>query len=84
MGELGIGALLLYFIPAILALMRGHMSSTAIFALNLLLGWTAIGWIVALVWALTSNTRHNFEWRASGTRPDGIGRWVDPQGKGRR
>lgn len=25
----------------------------AIFVLNLLLGWTVIGWIVALVWALT-------------------------------
>ena len=25
----------------------------AIFALNLLLGWTLVGWVVSLVWALT-------------------------------
>jgi hypothetical protein len=32
--------------------MRGsHPLWGAIFALNLLLGWTLIGWVVALVWA---------------------------------
>jgi hypothetical protein len=41
----------LYFLPAFV----GHhkRSATAIFALDLLLGWTIIGWIAALVWALT-------------------------------
>jgi FtsH-binding integral membrane protein len=43
--------LVLYFIPAIVG--RSKRNRAAIFALNLLLGWTLIGWVVALVWALT-------------------------------
>lgn len=45
--------LLFYFLPSLLASRRKNHNSTAIFVLNLLLGWTAIGWIVALIWALT-------------------------------
>jgi hypothetical protein len=30
-----------------------HHNAVAILVLNLLLGWTLIGWMVALVWALT-------------------------------
>ncbi len=40
-----------YFIPGIVARARGHKNLTAIVTLNLLLGWTTIGWIVALIWA---------------------------------
>ena len=42
----------LYFIPSIVASKRDHPQSLAIVALNLLLGWTFIGWVAALVWAL--------------------------------
>ena len=41
----------LYFVPWLIALVDGHRDRAAIFILNLLLGWTIIGWIVALVWA---------------------------------
>ena len=44
-----------YLIPYIIARSRKHYNATAIGALNLLLGWTLIGWIVALVWSLTAN-----------------------------
>ena len=40
-----------YFLPTIIACCRGKKNSAAIFLLNLLLGWTFIGWVVALVWA---------------------------------
>ena len=43
---------LLYFLPSILALARSKRDTVSIFVLNFLLGWTAIGWVVALVWAL--------------------------------
>jgi hypothetical protein len=50
-----IGLIVLYFLPTLQAFTKGrrHPNANAIFALNLLLGWTVIGWVGALVWALT-------------------------------
>jgi len=42
----------LYFLPAIVAFTRSKRDAVSILVLNLLLGWTAIGWVIALVWAL--------------------------------
>ena len=44
-------ALVIYFIPTIVALNRGHRNTAAIFIANLFLGWTFLGWVVCLVWA---------------------------------
>jgi hypothetical protein len=44
-------AMLLYFLPSFAP--WGKRNWGAIFLLNLLLGWTLIGWIVALVWGWT-------------------------------
>ena len=41
----------MYFLPSIIALARNKRDTLAIFLLNLFLGWSVIGWIVALVWA---------------------------------
>jgi hypothetical protein len=49
-------AAIFYFVPFAVAQMRGQRNATAIFVLNLLLGWTLLGWVGALVWACTSNT----------------------------
>lgn len=43
-----------YFIPAVIAFTRGHHNRVAIFILNLLLGWTVLGWVAAIVWACTA------------------------------
>lgn len=43
-----------YFLPWIVARGRAHPNSLAIFMLNLFLGWTFLGWVIALVWACTS------------------------------
>jgi Superinfection immunity protein len=43
-----------YFLPTILAGGRHHHNTGAIFIINLLLGWTLVGWAVALAWAFTS------------------------------
>jgi hypothetical protein len=45
---------LLYFLPTIIA--RHKADFMGIFLLNLLLGWTGIGWIVALIWACASES----------------------------
>lgn len=52
----GIAAILFipYFLPTIIALIRRSNNSGGIFLLNLFLGWTFIGWIVSLVWAVAS------------------------------
>ena len=44
----------LYFLPTIIAWMRAHYNRIAILTLNLLLGWTVVGWIVSLVWSFTN------------------------------
>ena len=44
---------LLYFLPAVLASSRRHPSGIAICVTNLFLGWTGIGWLLCLVWALS-------------------------------
>jgi uncharacterized membrane protein YccC len=41
----------LYFVPSIIG--RNKRNAQAILVLNVLAGWTVIGWIVALIWALT-------------------------------
>lgn len=45
----------LYFLPAIVAVEKSKKNAGAIAVLNLLLGWTVIGWIVSLVWAATND-----------------------------
>ena len=40
----------LYFLPAIIG--RRKRNARALLALNLLLGWTFLGWVGALIWAL--------------------------------
>jgi hypothetical protein len=42
----------LYFLPTIVGYNKSNAG--AIFLLNLFLGWTFIGWVVALVWASTT------------------------------
>ena len=46
-----------YFLPTIVAIMRGKSNAGGVFALNFLLGWTVIGWVGSLVWALSSDSR---------------------------
>ena len=45
-------SLFLYFLPAFLA--RNKSNFTGVLVLNILAGWTFIGWIIALVWALSA------------------------------
>ena len=47
-------AVAVYFIPNWIASARKHPNVNAIFITNLLLGWTFVGWVVALIWSLTA------------------------------
>jgi hypothetical protein len=44
--------LFLYFVPSLVAIIRRKSDAGAIFALNLFLGWSLLGWVVSLVWSL--------------------------------
>jgi hypothetical protein len=45
----------MYLTPSIVAIIKKHPQKISILALNLLLGWTLVGWAGALVWALIKN-----------------------------
>lgn len=49
--------LMLYMLPFLVALMRGHQSKGGIFVLNLFFGWTILGWFGSLIWAMSAVTR---------------------------
>lgn len=49
---LGCIAYYLYFLPTVIATKKKHPNTTAIFLVNLLFGFTCIGWIVALIFAV--------------------------------
>lgn len=45
-------SLVIYFIPTIIAFARHHRNKLGVFLLNFFLGWTFLGWIGALIWAV--------------------------------
>jgi hypothetical protein len=47
--------LVIYFIPSWIGFGKKKKNSGAIFALNLLVGWTVLGWLIAFIWALTNS-----------------------------
>ena len=49
-------AIYLYFIPFAIAYSRRHKNTKTVFLLNLLFGWTGLGWIVLLVWSFKGKT----------------------------
>lgn len=51
------GFVILVFTPVAIARKRQHPSRTAITVLSVVLGWTIIGWIVAMCWALSGADR---------------------------
>jgi hypothetical protein len=42
----------MYFLPSLIAAIRSKRNVLTIFLVNFFLGWSVIGWIVCLVWAL--------------------------------
>jgi len=44
---------LLYFLPSIIG--KDKKDAAGIFLVNLLFGWTLIGWVVAFIWACASD-----------------------------
>ena len=47
---------LVYWLPTIVAFGRDSEGRFGVLALNLLLGWTVIGWLGAVIWAIASSS----------------------------
>lgn len=43
--------IILYFVPTIVVMCRQIPKGLHVFVVNLLLGWTGVGWVVALIMA---------------------------------
>lgn len=54
-------AVAIYALPALLAWSMGSPQRIAITLVDLLLGWTIIGWIAALIWAVMSENGGSFD-----------------------
>ncbi|MHA1379618.1 MAG: superinfection immunity protein [Candidatus Helarchaeota archaeon] len=42
----------IYFLPSMIAMWKLKKNMMKIFILNLFLGWTFIGWVIAFIWAV--------------------------------
>jgi hypothetical protein len=71
--------LVLNFLPAVVAFARGHHHPWAILILNLLFGWTVIGWVGCLIWALVGSTGRRLTGPPGSyvgvISPDGLWQW---------
>lgn len=56
-----------YFIPSFIALTRQRDQRLKLFLVNLLTGWTLIGWMAAFIWAVT--LPWDFGWRSRRAGP---------------
>jgi hypothetical protein len=60
-GGLGVLFLIaLYLLPTIIGAQRKVVNIGSVAAINILLGWTLIGWVVALAMALRTNPPHAY------------------------
>lgn len=49
---------LLYFLPSFIAYSRDHSNILPIAIINIFFGWTLVGWVGSLAWALSSSTNN--------------------------
>jgi hypothetical protein len=45
-----------YFLPTLVAAIRGKLGTGGVFFVNLFLGWTVDGWFVSFIWACSGRT----------------------------
>jgi len=48
----------IYFLPAFVGAIRGKRNAIAILMLTVFLGWTFVGWVIALVWSCMAEPDH--------------------------
>ncbi|GAN72106.1 hypothetical protein ASY01nite_13920 [Acetobacter syzygii] len=51
----------IYFLPTIVSLCRDSTKKGAVICVNVLLGWTLVGWIISLVMALSYERKSDYQ-----------------------
>jgi hypothetical protein len=46
-----------YFMPTVIASLRHSQHTGTIFIVNLVFGWTVLGWLAALIWAIVETPK---------------------------
>ena len=46
-----------YMMPTFVAIARNHNQTTIISILNLVFGWSVVGWVILLLWSANYNTK---------------------------
>ena len=70
--------LVTYFIPGIVAYYRDHPKKELILLINFLVGWTTIGWVFVLVWALIDDLfSDSIETPTSNSTKKEMKEWLD-------
>ncbi|MGB3968758.1 MAG: superinfection immunity protein [Planctomycetota bacterium] len=54
MGLMLLAAASIYVLPSAVAMLRRHRNVASIMVVNLLLGWTLLGWAVSMAWAVSA------------------------------
>ena len=52
-----LGLAIIYFLPTIVAERKKKTNLNSIFVVNFFLGWTLLGWVIALAWALATDKK---------------------------
>ncbi len=58
-GLMTVAGVFIYFLPSFIADKRNHHNKSPIFLINLLLGWSFLGWLAALVWSVSAVKPNN-------------------------
>ena len=74
--------LLFYFLPWFVASNRNHVNSGMIGFLNLVFGWTILGWILLMLWAIFGESRNSHTSQNINVNLDGLTSYKSPQADG--
>ncbi len=77
-----LAGLALYFLPSIIAFKCEHTDKHLILILNAVLGWTFIGWILILLWAMTDTKINKVLNIANNDNIDKLSRLADLKDRG--
>lgn len=54
-----VACVVFYLLPSLVAYIRQHQNAVPILVINLVFGWTLVGWVGSLAWAFSSDVRES-------------------------